>query len=214
MAYTPVATDDFNRADGALGANWTTAYNGGYLILSNEARSNGSSNDACSLYTGASFNDDQYAEATVAQAPLTHYYALGVATRGNLSGVWRNYLYIGLRDNNERYLARCSNGSATALQHYTGSGINIADVMHLDAEGTLHSPFLNGSADTSLGTSTDATYASGVPGLHCYNGGTGATMDNWVGGNITYGGSTTRGMPFGHKGTAFNGGRTFHGIIQ
>lgn len=26
--------------------------------------------------------------------------------------------------------------------------------------------------------------------------------------------STTRGTPFGHRGTAFNGGRTFHGIIQ
>lgn len=28
------------------------------------------------------------------------------------------------------------------------------------------------------------------------------------------GGGTTRGTPFGHRGTAFNGGRTFHGIIQ
>jgi hypothetical protein len=28
------------------------------------------------------------------------------------------------------------------------------------------------------------------------------------------GGVTTRGTPFGHRGTAFNGGRTFHGIIQ
>lgn len=28
------------------------------------------------------------------------------------------------------------------------------------------------------------------------------------------GGGTTRGMPFGHRGTAFNGGRTFQGIIQ
>lgn len=28
------------------------------------------------------------------------------------------------------------------------------------------------------------------------------------------GGSTTRGTPFGHRGTAFNGGRTFNGILQ
>lgn len=28
------------------------------------------------------------------------------------------------------------------------------------------------------------------------------------------GASTTRGTPFGHRGTAFNGGRTFHGIIN
>jgi hypothetical protein len=28
------------------------------------------------------------------------------------------------------------------------------------------------------------------------------------------GGGATRGTPFGNRGTAFNGGRTFHGIIQ
>lgn len=28
------------------------------------------------------------------------------------------------------------------------------------------------------------------------------------------GGGTTRGTPFGHRGTAFNGGRTFNGIVQ
>lgn len=191
MAYTPVATDDFNRADGALGADWTTAYNGGYIILGNEARSNGSSNDACSAYTGASFNDDQYVEATVSSVNASHYYAIGVATRCNFSvGVWRNYLNIGLYDNNERYLARCSNGTATALQHYVGSGVAVNDLMHLDSEGSLHSPFLNGSADTLLGTSTDSTYASGVPGLHCYNGSTTSRMDNWVGGNITSGGAS------------------------
>lgn len=39
---------------------------------------------------------------------------------------------------------------------------------------------------------------------------TGTTYDT---DNPTIGG-TTRGTPFGHRGTAFNGGRTFHGIIQ
>ena len=191
MAYTSVATDNFNRADGGLGANWTTAYNGGFLILGNEARSNGSNNDACSLYSGTTFNDAQYSKVTIAQAPTSHYYALGVATRGNQSaGVWRNYAYIGLRDNNERYLARLSGGSPTALQHYTGSGINVGDILQLDSDGSLHSPFQNGSADTLLGTATDSTYASGVPGLSCYNGSTAATVDDWEGGNITAGGTT------------------------
>lgn len=189
MAYTAVATDDFTGADGALGSNWTVAYNGGFLRFGNAARSNGSSNDAASVYSGASFNDNQYSKATVTAAPLTHYYALGVATRGNLSGVWRLYQFIALRDNNERYLARNSNGTATALQHYTGGGINLNDIMQLDSEASLHSPFINGAADTSLGTATDSTYASGVPGMACYNGSTGATLDDWEGGNITTGGS-------------------------
>jgi len=187
MAYTAVATDDFGRADGGLGSNWTTAYNGGFLVYSNAARSNGSSNDACSFYSGATFNDNQYAKATVVAAPVTHYYALGVATRG--SGT-RNYLYIGLRDNNERYLARCNNGTSTALQHYTGAGIAVNDIMQLDSDGSLHSPFLNGVADTSLGTSTDSTYTNGSPGLHCYNGSIDARMDDWEGGNITTGGAS------------------------
>lgn len=187
MAYSTVATDNFNRADGALGASWTTAYNGGFLVYSNAARSNGSNNDACAFYSAATFADNQYAKATVVAAPTAHYYALGVATRA--SGT-TNYLYIGLRDNNERYLARCNNGTATALQHYTGAGIAVNDIMQLDSDGSLHSPFLNGVADTSLGTSTDSTYASGSPGLHCYNGSIDARMDDWEGGNITTGGSS------------------------
>jgi hypothetical protein len=191
MAYTPVATDNFNRADGALGANWTVAYNGGFLVLGNQARSNGSSNDCCSLYTGASFANAQYVKATVAQAPTAHYYALGVATRGNQSGVWRNYCYIGLRDNNERYLSRISNGTPTTLQYYNGGGIAVNDIMQLDSDGSLHSPFRNGTADTSLGTATDSNYASGVPGLSGYNGSTTATMDDWEGGDITAGGGGT-----------------------
>lgn len=32
--------------------------------------------------------------------------------------------------------------------------------------------------------------------------------------NVAAAAGTTRGTPFGHRGTAFNGGRTFHGIIQ
>ena len=191
MAYSPVATDNFNRADGGLGANWTTAYNGGFLILGNAARANASgSNDACSLYTGATFAGNHYAKATITAAPVTHYYALGVATRGDqIAGTYHNYAYMGLRDNNERYLARLVGGTPTALQHYTGAGINVGDILQLDADGSLHSPFLNGSADTSLGTATDSTYTGGVPGLHCYNGSTGATVDDWEGGDITTGGS-------------------------
>lgn len=48
----------------------------------------------------------------------------------------------------------------------------------------------------------------------------GGSVDGWVAVAAAFqgagggGGGTTRGTPFGHRGTAFNGGRTFHGIIQ
>lgn len=60
------------------------------------------------------------------------------------------------------------------------------------------------------------TVSSGVATTANFNGG-GAAAD-WQWAQIIVraaaGGATTRGTPFGHRGTAFNGGRTFHGIIQ
>lgn len=56
-------SDDFNRANGALGANWTETLNGGHTIVSNRARS--AANDAISAYTGTPLSsDDQYSIVT------------------------------------------------------------------------------------------------------------------------------------------------------
>jgi hypothetical protein len=74
--------------------------------------------------------------------------------------------------------------------------------------------FNSGNFTASWYRLLSATFAGGhanctIPG--------GAGQD-WICNVIAFkavaGGGTTRGTPFGHRGTAFNGGRTYHGIIQ
>src|SRR5678815_1222419 len=63
-------TDDFNRADGALGAGWSPiATDGGLTIVSSRAQA---AQDAHlgNYRTGESYEDDQYAEVEVTSALL------------------------------------------------------------------------------------------------------------------------------------------------
>lgn len=126
----------------------------------------------------------------------------------------------------------------------TGSGTNAASLTITSNAADLAVAAcwgVDGSADnTGIGvvTGTSRQEADNVGGFGFESGGlgenaggvtsvpawlfteTGAeTMSSWgmlgdsyVG--ATGGAAATRGTPFGHRGTAFNGGRTFHGIIQ
>jgi hypothetical protein len=186
------AIEDFNRDDNvALGTNWTTLNTGGFGVSSNNVYPN-CSGDCGSIWNADSFADDHYAQlGSIVAVNSAGDYAIGVCVRGAVSGA-RYYGYIGLARSAERYLIRNSGGSPTALQHYTGSGISIGDSMELRAVGSLITPILNGSTDSSLGTATDATYSNGSAGLAGYSASNLLRGDNWVGGNITSGGATVQ----------------------
>jgi hypothetical protein len=58
-----LASDDFNRTDAAtLGTGWSEITFG---IVSNHAKINTSSDDGYAYYSGATWPDDQYSEATL-----------------------------------------------------------------------------------------------------------------------------------------------------
>lgn len=60
-----VLTDDFNRADGAIGGNWT-AINSSLKVQSNQATDNGASSTALARYSAAQLaTADQYVQAKV-----------------------------------------------------------------------------------------------------------------------------------------------------
>jgi hypothetical protein len=66
---TQIASDDFNRADGGLGGNWTNYSGGGFgtpTITSNAVNSGADNFDAPAYWSGAgTFTDDQYSQATI-----------------------------------------------------------------------------------------------------------------------------------------------------
>src|SRR5262245_64577027 len=58
-------TDDFNRADGGLGANWTPELNN-MVIASNKSRGPSAGTPGIERYTAVSFADNQSAQVTIA----------------------------------------------------------------------------------------------------------------------------------------------------
>lgn len=110
------------------------------------------------------------------------------------------------------------NGGTVQPGSLTQTGLFVVGLGHNSATGaTIDSSF----------TILDALDVSGgvyFGGALAYRVTTGAQNPTWStsGGNWTTematftegGAATTRGTPFGHRGTAFNGGRTFNGIIN
>jgi hypothetical protein len=62
----------------------------------------------------------------------------------------------------------------------------------------------------AAGATGNKTITSGTSGPN----NTWTSLLVWIDDSGGGGGGSTRGTPFGHKGTAFNGGRALHGIIQ
>jgi hypothetical protein len=88
------------------------------------------------------------------------------------------------------------------------------DAIGLGKSGTTLTVYKNGSA-TAV-TATDSSHSSGRPGFFIAGFQSASPLlkiTNYDGGDIA-GGGTTRGTPFGQRGTAFNGGRTFYGPMR
>jgi len=73
------AADDFNRADGSLGRNWTSIHDGSLSISSHAATGhNGLAGD---IWTAGTFTDDQYSQIEVGSKRLTAGQWIGAAVR-------------------------------------------------------------------------------------------------------------------------------------
>ena len=79
------ASDDFNRADGGLGANWTAMSDGGMAISSQQVT--GSAGVLTGdMRTAESFSSDQYSEVEVTSTQLTGGQWVGPAVRVQTGG--------------------------------------------------------------------------------------------------------------------------------
>jgi hypothetical protein len=156
----PTVTDNFNRADGALGANYTTII-GTLGIESNEAASQQAA-DNVAAYTGASFANDHYAQCKVSGGGQNG----GPAVR--ISGTGASATYYGLfcRAGNTAILYKV-NGSASYTNIGTFSTYAATDVAKLHVVGTTLTVYKNGVQDGS--PVVDSDFASGAPGICMYD---------------------------------------------
>ena len=180
----PTATvrDDFNRADGGLGSNWTVdpLWGGGGLVMENRVAAPILTGGAY-LWTANRFGADQYAQIKLTGAIADW---AGVAVRGRLSPARGYWLAI---KGDGAYLYSFLSGQFDLLAHdetswATGDTLRL-EVRTVEANVARLTVYRNGSP---LFTHDDAAHfiESGDPGIGLFAT-TDVSLDDWEGGTIT-----------------------------
>lgn len=168
-------TDNFTRANsGTLGANWT-ATSDNWSISANTAVATTNGVYTISAYSAESFNNDQTTTVTVANAQTTTF--LGPCVRLSLVAA-SGYCVVD---------RGTSGGNSTVSKFTTGTRADLCtstnpdpyvngDTMTLQVVGTTLTYTHNGSTVAGCLAFTDATYASGAPGMIAFNNGTSPTV--------------------------------------
>ena len=169
-------SDDFNRADGGLGANWTAVSDGGLSISSQAVL--GSSATAGDIRVGETYPGDQSSQIEVTSTQLTGGQWIGPAVRMQNAGQ-DMYLGIYFWNNGTQQLRLYKRSAGTWIQlgsSYNCGALAAGTQLQLTAVGSTISFLQNGVVRISV---TDSSITGGAPGIMTF--GT-ANADNWVGG--------------------------------
>lgn len=226
MARSLIASDAITgTANTALGSNWsqigqfaTSSANVVYAA-SNRCYGHTDSSECAARWNGSgTFANDQYSTLEIYGTGTESWSSyMGVIARASADQDGsRDYYYARIFDrqdagNNRVELSKVVNGTTTILDNTPSSvAWSAGNRIEIECEGTTIRALKNG---TSYHSATDSALSSGKPGIYALTRDA-LTGDNWEGGDITGGGgAATRGLPFGNRSTAFNGGRTLQGIM-
>ncbi len=181
-AYAATSSDNFARADGPLGPNWTDMTDGGMTIESGDV-AGGSSSTSGDMWTAQTFGSDQFSEVETTSAPLTGGEWIGPSVRSQDGGASE---YVGIYYWNsgspELMLFKRIGDAWTQLGGTYDSGTLAAGTtLELMATGTTITFVEDG---TPCITVSDSSLTGGAPGIMAY--GTGEAAD-WSGGDVTEG---------------------------
>ncbi len=171
-------SDDFNRADGSLGPNWTNISDSKLAISSHAVTGTRAAGISGDIWTAHTFTSDQYSQVEVASAQLTGTQWIGPAVRVEEGG---QNAYLGIywwnsgKPQLKLYLRHA--GSWTPIGGVYNSGPLAAGTkLKIIAIGNTISFMENGVQRISV---ADSTLSRGAPGIIAD--GT-AKADNWSGG--------------------------------
>jgi hypothetical protein len=175
---TPTATDNFARADGSLGSNWTALPDGALSISSQVVIGTNSGGSSGDVRTAESYTSDQYSTVETTSTQLTGGQWIGPIVRAQSSGD----LYAGMYNSNygtpELMLFKRISGAWTQLgSTYASGALPAGTQLTLTAIGNTLAFSQNG---VPVITATDSSLTGGAPGIMAY--GT-ATAGNWAGGS-------------------------------
>ena len=191
-------SDDFNRADGALGANWADLADGG-LSISSQAVVGSSGGIAGDLRTGESYATDQYSEVEVTSTQLTGGQWIGPAVRSQ-NGGQNAYVGIYFWNSGSPVLRLYRRSAGTFIQigsTYNCGVLPAGTQLKLTAVGPKISLLQNGVERVAA---SDSSFTGGAPGIVSFGA---ATADNWSGGNATS--SSSPGFQIDYVGSDANG---------
>jgi hypothetical protein len=198
MPRSAIATDNFNRANGTLGSNWSDINAGNadvLLIDNNQVYGQVAGHFGVSRWNGAgTFSNDQYSSAKL--KAIDNYgtsYGIGVVARCSAdTDGGRDYYYVMVQMTNTSggtfttVLGKVVNGTNTNLHSAAVTWSN-DDLVSIECEGTTIRACKNGAALGGSFTATDSALSTGKPGLAVM--GPAATglfyADDWEGGDIT-----------------------------
>lgn len=189
-SFTQVAIDNFQRANGLLGANWVAETAPTASISSNKVQPTVANGAQIFQYWATnSFNNNQYSEITISaltdgssfMAPGVRMSGAAVGGSGNTNG------YIGLAigptgSASTAFITKFVNGTQTNITSVAAT-FQIGDVIRISAVGTTITMFQNG---TQILQTTDAAVTSGFPGFFIASstGVTNAQISLWAGGGV------------------------------
>src|SRR5215212_7576692 len=206
--------DGFAYSNGDLAsvasANWETCSGfGGLTVDTSKLKGNGASDGAVRLTASAWGSGSTTAQwAQVAVTTLDSFVGPAVFSNGVSS-----FYYLDVRSGTtDLVLYRVSGGSFTQLTLWTLASNPVAnDIFYLEAVVSgAQVDFIAKRNGASVGTYSDTDagrLTSGRPGIRIWQTSTTGRLDDFTAGDFSVGGSTTRGIAFGTRGTAFNGGR-------
>ena len=170
-------TDNFNRADGGLGANWTTLASA-MSISSNVAV--GSAANSAGYYNVDTPNADCYVQAKFATLPSGGTEYLTIYLRFNttsFNGYGARYI-----NGTGMQIVKIAGGVVSQLA-LMGSAPSAGQVVKLTASGTTLTMYYDG---VSAGSTTDSSYsAAGRSAIAASNSGSGGSLDDFETGNLT-----------------------------
>ena len=183
-ATAGTATETFTGSAAALSGPWTQQRSAGTVNKNGAGAGIGSVNakDLHAFWNAATFNNDQYSQLRIAGGltSYTQYAIVLVRASGAGDAADNNYAFAtdGSSGAGHTDLSKNINGTQTILRNFATTFV-AGDVMKIDVVGTLITCYKNG---VSIGTYTDASLASGSPGVGMY--GSTVTIDDWEGNSL------------------------------
>ena len=157
------AADDFNRADGGLGPNWT-AISDGAMAISSQAVIGTVNADTGEIRTAESYASDQYSQEEVTSTQLTGGQWIGSAVRlqGGGQDAYLGIYYWNFGSPQLRlYLRNAGNFTELGNAYSTGP-LAAGTQLEVTAVGSTISFLENGVSRISV---TDGTFTGGAPGI-------------------------------------------------